>query len=105
MKETNGYKYLEPRPGSNYLQLFYKERKIRAEVLYPETVGQEARTPEQVANDYGIPLEAVNEAIDYAIKNEDLLRQERDRTLERIRKRGLDKPPFVPVDYQPAYSE
>lgn len=57
------YKHLQPKPGSNYRQLFVNGR-IRAEVLYRETVGPEALTPEEVALEYGLPLEAVEESID-----------------------------------------
>src|SRR6266478_6306724 len=46
------YKYLDRWPGSNFRQLFYKERKIRAETLYRATAGPEARTPDEVAEDY-----------------------------------------------------
>ena len=95
------YKYLGPWRGSNYRQYFYKERKIRAEVLYRETVGLEPRTPEEVAQDYDVPVEAVLEAIHYCTHNEELLRQERERERENIRAHGLDKPPYVPPDYKP----
>src|SRR5438445_5483281 len=101
MSEEKVYRYLEPRPCSNYRQLFTKGRKIRAEVLYRQTVGEDPRTPEQVAEDYELPLEMVLEAIDYCIHNEDLLRKERDRDLEEERALGLDKPPLVPPDYKP----
>ena len=101
MKESNTYKLLEGRPGSNYKQLFVKGRKIRAEVLYRQTVGMEPRTPEEVARDYDLPLEVVLEAIHYCLNNEALLREERDRDLALIRKHGLDKPPLVPPDFQP----
>ena len=101
MSETKPYRFLEPRPGSNYRQLFLKGKRIRAEVLYRETVGLEPRTPEQVAQDYGVLLEAVLEAIDYSTHHEDLLRQERDRELKRIRAAGRDRPPLVPPGYQP----
>jgi hypothetical protein len=57
------YKYLKPKPGSNYCQLFVNGR-IRAEVLYRETVGSEPLTPDDVAREYGLPVEAVVEAID-----------------------------------------
>ncbi len=93
MSETKQYRFLEPRPGSNYRQLFIKGRRIRAEVIYRQTVGEDPRTPEQVADDYEIPLEAVQEAIDYCTHNEDLLRQERERGFARLRALGLDKPP------------
>src|SRR3989442_1479657 len=51
MSEQNQYRFLEPRPCSNYRQLFIKGRRIRAEVLYRQTVGEDPRTPEQVADD------------------------------------------------------
>jgi uncharacterized protein (DUF433 family) len=102
MSNPNGYEFLERRPDSNYKQLFVKGRKIRAEVIYRQTVGEEPRTPEEVAQGYNLPLEAVLEAIDYCIHNEPLLRQERDEELVWIRARGLDKPPLVPPDYKPA---
>ena len=58
----NGYKYLDRWRGSNYRQLFYKERKIRAETLCRATLDPEARTAEQVAQDFEVPVEAVHEA-------------------------------------------
>jgi uncharacterized protein (DUF433 family) len=101
MSNENEWKHLGPRQGSNYRQFFVKGRRIRAETLYRETVGEEPSTPEEVARDYDVPLEAVLEAIDYSIKNEDLLNQELDEDWADIRARGLDKPPYVPADYQP----
>ena len=92
------YQFLEPRSGSNYRQWFLKGRKIRAEILYRATVGPEPRTPEEIAHDFGVPIEAVHEAIHYCLHNEALLRQEREEVLSDIQARGLDKPPFVPVD-------
>jgi uncharacterized protein (DUF433 family) len=98
---ANNYQHLEGRPGSNYQQLFVKGRRIRAEVLYRETIGEEPRTPEEVARDFDVPLQAVLESIDYCQKNEDLLRQERERGLQRIRALGLDQPPLVPPNFVP----
>jgi uncharacterized protein (DUF433 family) len=57
MNDGDEYKHLERRPESNYRQLFIKGRRIRAEVLYRQTVGLEPRTPEQVAEDYELPLD------------------------------------------------
>ena len=101
MSEQKQYRFLESRPRSSYRQLFVKGRRIRAEVLYRETVGIDPRTPEQVAEDFEVPLEAVLESIDYCIHNEALLRQEREEDLEEERALGLDKPPLVPPDYRP----
>jgi uncharacterized protein (DUF433 family) len=91
------YHYLEGRPNSQYRQLWIKGRHIRAEVLYRCTVGVEARTPEEVAQDYDLPVAAVREAIDYAVHSQELLQAERTREDEREKDLGLDKPPFVPT--------
>ena len=90
------YKYLEPRAGSQYRQLFLRGRKIRAEIFYRATLGAEARTPEEVAQDFEVPVEAVYEALHYCRHHEDLLWQEREEVLADLRARGLDQPPFVP---------
>ena len=95
------YKYLAQWPGSNFRQLFYRERKIRAETLYRATTGPEARTPQEVAEDYDVPLEAVHEAIEYCTQHEDLLRQELEEGLADMRARGLDKPLLLPANRAP----
>ena len=93
--DTNGeYKYLKPKRGSRYRQLFFG--RIRAEVLYRETVGSEPLTPELVAREYGVPIEAVLEAIDYCTKNKDLLDAERAREEAQIKADGRDQWPYAP---------
>ena len=95
------YQFLEQRTGSNYRQLFVRGRRIRAEILYRATIGPEPRTPEEVAEDFEVPLEAVHEAIHYCLHHEDMLRQEREEVLADIRARGWDKPPYVPSNGAP----
>lgn len=95
MTKDTEYKYLKPKSGSNYRQLFVNGR-IRAEVLYRETVGTEPLSPEQVACEYGLPVQAVLEAIDYCVHNKDLLDAEREREEARIRAAGRDKWPYAP---------
>jgi len=88
--DANGeYKLLKPKRGSRYRQLFFG--RIRAEVLYRETVGREPLTPDEVAREYNVPVDAVLEAIDYCVKNKDLLDTERAREDEEIRKSGRDQ--------------
>jgi uncharacterized protein (DUF433 family) len=101
MANDNRYKFLAPRYGSSYRQYFVKGRRIRAEVLYDETLEPEARTPEQVAADYQVPVEAVYEAIRYCQENEDVLDQDREMESASIRARGLDKPSLAPPNYKP----
>jgi hypothetical protein len=95
MVQRDEYKYLQPKPGSNYRQLFVNGR-IRAEILYRETVGPEPLTPEEVAREYGLPVEAVTEAIDYCQRHPDLLDAERAREADRIKAAGRDRWPYAP---------
>jgi uncharacterized protein (DUF433 family) len=95
MSSTSEYQYLESRPRSNYRQLWVKGRHIRAEVLYRHTIGAEPRSPEEVADDYGLPLAAVHEAIGYCLRHQSLLDAERSREEQRLRESGLD--PLRPV--------
>src|SRR6266571_2999813 len=62
----HAWKYLERRPGSSYQQLCIKGKRIWAWTLYCESfIEKGPRTPEQLAEDWGIPVEAVREAIEY----------------------------------------
>jgi hypothetical protein len=74
------YKYLRDDPWSGTKLLFLLDpRKFRADFIYGQSVGEDARTPEQLAADYELPLEAINEAIDYCTRNMDLVLAERAR--------------------------
>lgn len=96
------YRHLERKLRSNYQQLFVKGRNMRAEVLYRATVGTEPRSAEEVAGDYGVPVEAVQEAIDYCVRNKELLERERAMEETSIHALGLDRPPYVPANDKPA---
>jgi len=86
------YPHLEPRPGSNYRQLFLKGRRIRAAIVHEAVHGPDPYTPEEFASNYGVPLVAVYEALDYVANNLPLIEEERDREAADIRARGLDRP-------------
>src|SRR5215469_11277160 len=87
------YRHLEPRPGSNYRQLWLKGRRIRAAVVDEVVHGPDPRTPEEFAQEYQVPLEAVLEALDYVVRNRPLIEQERERELAPLRAAGfLDGP-------------
>jgi uncharacterized protein (DUF433 family) len=71
------WKYLERRPGSSYKQLCIKGKRIWAWTLYCEFMNEkEPRSPEQLAEDWGIPLEAVQEAIAYCQSDPPELRED-----------------------------
>lgn len=64
------YQYLEARPKSLYRQLFIKGTRIQAELIYRAHINaEEPRTADELAADYGLPLAAVVEAIEYGKSN------------------------------------
>jgi uncharacterized protein (DUF433 family) len=87
------WNYLAPNPKSAYRQLFVKGTRIRARVLYGLYLSaEEPMTPEEIAADYALPVEAVQEAIAYCQTNppeiaEDFAREER-----RLQATGLNDP-------------
>jgi uncharacterized protein (DUF433 family) len=83
------YQHLEPRPGSNYRQLFIKGRRIRAAVVDEAIHGPDPFTPEEFATEFQVPLEAVRESLEYVAQNRQLVEQERDREAARLRARGI----------------
>jgi hypothetical protein len=59
------WKYLRRKPRSNYLQLFV-EGRVAARTIYGQHVNaEEPRTVEELARDFGFPVEAIEEAIAY----------------------------------------
>jgi uncharacterized protein (DUF433 family) len=67
MNQTQ-WKHLESHPQSSYTQLFVKGTRIRAEIVYSWMYDVDPggeRTPEQLAADVNLPVEAVREAIAY----------------------------------------
>jgi hypothetical protein len=82
MSTDHEYKYLLADYWYPYKLLFLKDpRKLRADRIYGQLVGEDARTPEAVAADYNLPVEAVYEVIHYCTHNMELVRQERAREL------------------------
>jgi hypothetical protein len=80
---------MAPREGSAYQRYFVRGRNLWAETLYRATVGPEPMTPDDVARDYNVPVEAVREAVDYCIRNAPLLRREREGDCTESQTRGL----------------
>src|SRR5437588_86017 len=63
---VTAWKHLAPNPKSAYKQLFVRGTRIRARDLYGMFMSaDEPMTPEEIAADYGLPVEAVQEAIAY----------------------------------------
>ena len=90
------WKYLAPNPKSAYKQLFIQGRRIRARTLYGMYMSkEEPMTPEEIAREYDLPVEAVREAIAYCqtdppeIKSKSAIRLERARTSFALKGRWL----------------
>jgi hypothetical protein len=83
------WKYLGPKPGSTYRQLFVKGRNIAARSIYGDLISaEEPRTPEQIAADRELPLEAVLEAIAYCQSDPPEIRQDWEAEEAHIRARA-----------------
>ncbi|HVS33980.1 MAG TPA: DUF433 domain-containing protein [Gemmataceae bacterium] len=86
------WKWLEPHPQSYYKQLFVKGTRIRAEVLYgmfADGDPPEYSTPEEIAADMNLPLEAVREAIAYCEADPLEVRDDRRREEEDLKAMGV----------------
>src|SRR4051812_32968242 len=84
------WKYLVRKPKSNYQQLFIKDRWVAARTLFGQAVGEDSRTPGQLAADYQLPLEAVLEAIAYCESNPPEIREDWEREQSAINAAGTN---------------
>lgn len=63
---SNQYQHLAPNPKSAYKALFIKGTRIRAREIYSWYANEEDPwTPEFIASEFNLPVEAVKEAIAY----------------------------------------
>jgi uncharacterized protein (DUF433 family) len=79
------YKHIGPRYGSSYRQFFINGTKHRAETIWAATLGDGAQTSEEVAADFGVPVEAVYECIHYCEHHADVLRRDYEMEQETLR--------------------
>ena len=100
--DDNNYKYLETRPGSLYRQPFIKGSRIRVEIPYGDNytgphdeegwvVGL---TPEQLAEDFHVPVEAIREAIDWCEKHWDVVCADHAREDRLMEASGMNHPDY-----------
>jgi uncharacterized protein (DUF433 family) len=86
------WKWLEPHPQSSYKQQFVKGTRIRAEVLYGMLVDGDPpdfTTPEEIAADMNLPVEAVREAIEYCAADPPEVREDHRREREHLQAMGV----------------
>src|SRR4051794_4517132 len=92
---TTTWQFLAPNPKSAYKQLFIKGRRIRARTLYGAYMNaEEPMTPEEIAADYDLPLEAVKEAIAYCQSNPPEIEADFQREEATMEATGMNDPDY-----------
>ena len=89
------WQYLAPNPKSCYKQLFINGTRIRARVLYGLFMSAEQpMTPEEIASEFNLPLEAVKEAIAYSQSNPREIAEDYAREELLMQASGMDHPDY-----------
>ena len=92
---TTAWQHLAPNPKSAYKQLFLKGRRIRARDLYGHFMSaEEPMTPAEIAADYGLPPEAVEEAIAYCRTDPPEIREDFEREERMMEATGMNDPDY-----------
>jgi uncharacterized protein (DUF433 family) len=95
MSTATRYRHLAPNPKSWYKQLFVKDTRIQARTLYGAYASEEEpRTPEQIAADFNVSLEAVREAIRYCDSDPPELREDYQREEALMEACGMNDPNY-----------
>jgi uncharacterized protein (DUF433 family) len=92
---TTTWKYLAPNPKSAYKQLFVQGGRIRARVLYGWYAGPDPLPPAEIAKEFGLPLEAVLEAIAYCESNPPELLEDYAREEALMEASGMNDPSYA----------
>lgn len=85
------YRFLSRRSGSSYRELFVCGTSLRAQSLVSD-MENAGMSPEEIAAEYHLPLDAVLEAVEYVHENEEYLAGERRRCRERAIDKGYLRP-------------
>lgn len=95
MSTITQYKYLEHDSKSVYKQLSIKGRRIKARTLYGRYMSEEEpRTAGEIAEDYGLPVEAVLEAIAYCETDPPEIREDFEREERLMEATGMSDPDY-----------
>jgi uncharacterized protein (DUF433 family) len=91
-KPPAGWQFLVARPHPWRKQLAIKGRKLLAGTLWRDMIANDM-TPEQAADNWDLPLTAIQEAIRYCEAHQDLLRLEADEEKYRLQEQGVSFEP------------
>jgi len=84
----NNYRYLESRPHKWKKQMWIKGRNMNVWNLVA-TIRTERYSPEEAAENYKLPLEAVLEALTYYSQNKELVNAETKEEKRRLIEKGF----------------
>jgi uncharacterized protein (DUF433 family) len=85
---TTQWQYLEKRPHPWRQQLYLKGRRVKASVIYSDMMINE-ETPEAAAENWDLPLAAIQEVIDYCQTHAKLLQKEAREERRRLEEKGI----------------
>lgn len=92
---TTSWKHLAPNPKSLYTQLFIKDTRIRARILYGMYMSaEEPMTPEEIAADFNLPVEAIKEAIAYCQSDPPEIKKDFEREERLMAATGMNDPDY-----------
>jgi uncharacterized protein (DUF433 family) len=92
---STAWKHLAPNPKSAYKQLYIKGRRIRARDLNGYFMSaDEPMTPEEIAADYDLPLQAVKEAIAYCQSDPPEIKEDFEREERIMAATGMNEPDY-----------
>lgn len=94
MMTTTQWQYLEQRPGSWRQQLFLKGKKLRAYTVWSDMLVNQD-TKEEAADNWNLPIAAVEEIIRYCETHRELLRQEAQSERRYLEERGVALEPKI----------
>ena len=88
------WQYLEKRPHCWRKQLYLKGRRLRASIVWMDMIVNEM-TPEEAADNWDLPLEAVKESIQYCETHQDLVQEEAAIERRHLEERGIPLEPKI----------
>jgi len=86
--QANNWQYLVSRPHSWRKQLYIKGRKLLASTIWQDMLANHM-TPEQAAENWDLPLAAIDEVLRYCEQHRQLLELEADEERCRLEAKGI----------------
>ncbi|NJM90502.1 MAG: hypothetical protein HC847_28615 [Hydrococcus sp. RU_2_2] len=91
---TIQWQYLEQHPHPWRKQLYIKDRRVKASVIYYDMIVNN-ETPSQAAENWDLPLAAIEEVIEYCQTHQELLKLEAAEGRRRLEEKGVCLEPPV----------